>query len=49
MGGSISAKHGVGQLKHDVLVRHKYPVELALMRSFKQALDPLGIMNPGKC
>ncbi len=48
MGGSISAEHGVGQLKRDALVRYKDPVELALMRSVKQALDPQGIMNPGK-
>ncbi|QEE24846.1 FAD-binding oxidoreductase [Rhodanobacter glycinis] len=48
VGGSISAEHGVGQLKRDALVRYKEPLELALMRSVKQALDPLGIMNPGK-
>src|SRR5574337_557036 len=47
-GGSISAEHGVGQLKRDALVRYKDPVALALMRSLKQALDPQGIMNPGK-
>lgn len=47
-GGSISAEHGVGQLKRDALVRYKDPTELALMRSLKQALDPQGIMNPGK-
>lgn len=38
----------MGQLKRDVLVRYKDPVELALMHSIKQALDPQGIMNPGK-
>ena len=48
VGGSISAEHGVGQLKRDALVRYKSPVELALMRSVKHALDPQGIMNPGK-
>ncbi|MGH8396749.1 MAG: FAD-binding oxidoreductase [Gammaproteobacteria bacterium] len=48
MGGSISAEHGVGQLKRDALVRYKDPIELALMRTIKQALDPQGIMNPGK-
>ena len=48
VGGSISAEHGVGQLKRDLLVRYKDPVELALMHSIKQALDPQGIMNPGK-
>ena len=48
VGGSISAEHGVGQLKRDALARYKDPVELALMRAIKQALDPQGIMNPGK-
>ncbi|HUH88190.1 MAG TPA: FAD-binding oxidoreductase [Pusillimonas sp.] len=48
LGGSISAEHGVGQLKRDVLPKYKDPVEMALMRSIKQALDPQGIMNPGK-
>ncbi|HEU4856307.1 MAG TPA: FAD-binding oxidoreductase [Rhodanobacteraceae bacterium] len=48
VGGSISAEHGVGQLKRDMLPRYKDPVELALMRRIKNALDPQGIMNPGK-
>jgi FAD/FMN-containing dehydrogenase len=47
-GGSISAEHGIGQYKRDELVRYKSPVELELMRAVKRALDPLGIMNPGK-
>lgn len=47
-GGSISAEHGVGQLKRNLLPRYKDPVELALMQRIKQALDPDGIMNPGK-
>ena len=47
-GGSFSAEHGVGQLKRDELVRYKSPVELRLMRAVKLALDPLGLMNPGK-
>jgi FAD/FMN-containing dehydrogenase len=47
-GGSISAEHGVGQLKRDALPKYKDPVELALMRRIKQALDPDGLMNPGK-
>ena len=47
-GGSISAEHGVGQLKRDQLLRYKSALELSLMRSIKDALDPLGIMNPGK-
>ena len=46
--GSISAEHGIGQLKRDLLARHKDPVALAAMRAIKQALDPRGIMNPGK-
>lgn len=46
--GSISAEHGIGQLKRDYLPRYKDPVELALMRRIKNALDPEGLMNPGK-
>jgi FAD/FMN-containing dehydrogenase len=46
--GSISAEHGIGVLRRDELPRYKSPVELALMRSLKQALDPKGLMNPGK-
>ncbi|MGX7895639.1 FAD-binding oxidoreductase [Tsuneonella sp. HG222] len=46
--GSISAEHGIGQLKRDELGRLGDPVHLAMMRSVKQALDPLGILNPGK-
>ncbi|HEU0229872.1 MAG TPA: FAD-binding oxidoreductase [Burkholderiaceae bacterium] len=46
--GSISAEHGVGQLKRDALPKYKDPVELAIMRKIKQALDPDGLMNPGK-
>ena len=48
LNGSISAEHGIGQLKRDELQRYKSPVELALMRSIKQMLDPQGLMNPGK-
>ncbi|MYN03749.1 FAD-binding protein [Pseudoduganella sp. DS3] len=47
-GGSISAEHGIGALKRDELARYKSPVELTLMRAIKAALDPLGLMNPGK-
>jgi len=47
-GGSISAEHGIGALKRDELTRYKSPVELNMMRAIKAALDPLGIMNPGK-
>jgi len=46
--GSISAEHGIGSLKRDKLVQHKSPVALDLMRAIKQALDPQGLMNPGK-
>lgn len=46
--GSISAEHGIGQLKRDELAHYKNPVALAVMKSVKQALDPHGIMNPGK-
>ncbi len=46
--GSISAEQGVGQLRVDDLPRYKDEVELSLMRRIKQALDPQGIMNPGK-
>ncbi|MGB6008140.1 FAD-binding oxidoreductase, partial [Castellaniella sp.] len=48
VGGSISAEHGVGQLKRDALPEFKDPVEMALMHRIKAALDPQGIMNPGK-
>ncbi|GAA4401666.1 FAD-binding oxidoreductase [Quisquiliibacterium transsilvanicum] len=46
--GSISAEHGLGQLKPDENVHYKSPLEIGLMRSIKAALDPQGIMNPGK-
>jgi FAD/FMN-containing dehydrogenase len=46
--GSISAEHGLGQLKRETIREYKDPLELELMRSVKQALDPLGLMNPGK-
>jgi FAD/FMN-containing dehydrogenase len=47
-GGSISAEHGIGALKREELARRKSPVALGLMRSIKQALDPQGLMNPGR-
>jgi FAD/FMN-containing dehydrogenase len=47
-GGSISAEHGIGLLKRDVLPSVKDPVALDLMRSLKRTLDPKGILNPGK-
>jgi len=46
--GSISAEHGLGALKCDDILRYKSPVEIQLMRSIKQALDPNNLMNPGK-
>ena len=47
-GGSISAEHGIGQLKRDLLPGVKDPVALDAMRAIKAALDPKGILNPGK-
>src|SRR6185436_9503463 len=46
--GSISAEHGLGQLKREEIRRHKEPLELELMRLLKRTLDPKGLMNPGK-
>jgi FAD/FMN-containing dehydrogenase len=46
--GSFSAEHGIGQLKRDELQRYTSPVALEAMRAIKRALDPNGIMNPGK-
>ena len=46
--GSISAEHGVGELKRHKLVKHKSPVALGMMRAIKGALDPRGLMNPGR-
>jgi FAD/FMN-containing dehydrogenase len=48
LGGSISAEHGIGQLKTELLEQVKDPVALEMMRAIKQALDPKGILNPGK-
>jgi FAD/FMN-containing dehydrogenase len=47
-GGSISAEHGIGQLKRAELARLASPSRIHALRAIKQALDPLGIMNPGK-
>jgi FAD/FMN-containing dehydrogenase len=47
-GGSISAEHGIGQLKRDELARLAPPGRIHALRAIKHALDPLGIMNPGK-
>jgi FAD/FMN-containing dehydrogenase len=46
--GSISAEHGIGSLKREFLHYSRSPAELALMRAIKQAMDPNGILNPGK-
>jgi len=48
MGGSISAEHGIGQLKRDELPRYKPAVEIELMQRIKHALDPRDLLNPGK-
>jgi len=48
LGGSISAEHGLGQLKREEILRYKSEVEMDLMRAVKKAFDPRGIMNPGK-
>jgi FAD/FMN-containing dehydrogenase len=47
-GGSISAEHGVGQLRRDELRLYKSPIEMELMLRIKQAMDPNHLMNPGK-
>lgn len=47
MGGSVSAEHGIGRLKVEDMERYGDPAKLAAMRAIKDALDPLGIMNPG--
>jgi FAD/FMN-containing dehydrogenase len=48
LGGSISAEHGIGVMKRDLLPGVKDPVALNLMRTFKRTLDPNNILNPGK-
>jgi FAD/FMN-containing dehydrogenase len=48
LGGSISAEHGIGRLKAAEFARRADPVEHQVMRDLKRALDPKGIMNPGK-
>lgn len=47
-GGSISAEHGIGRLKRDLLARTADPVALDLMRGVKRLFDPNGVLNPGK-
>ncbi len=48
LGGSISAEHGLGQLKREEVLRYKSGTEMDMMRAVKAALDPRGLMNPGK-
>jgi len=48
LGGSISAEHGLGQLKREEIKEYKSGLELEMMRAIKRTLDPDGIMNPGK-
>ncbi|MCR9176941.1 MAG: FAD-binding oxidoreductase [Alphaproteobacteria bacterium] len=48
LGGSISAEHGIGRLRLEENLHYKSPVEIEMMRTLKRALDPKGIMNPGK-
>jgi FAD/FMN-containing dehydrogenase len=47
-GGSVSAEHGIGTLKREELALRKSPVALDMMRAIKQALDPEGVLNPGR-
>lgn len=47
-GGSISAEHGIGQMKRDELARLSDPVRMGALRAIKATLDPMGLMNPGK-
>jgi FAD/FMN-containing dehydrogenase len=47
-GGSISAEHGLGQLRHIEALRYRPEIETSLMRALKKAMDPQGILNPGK-
>jgi len=48
LGGSISAEHGIGRMKRGLLPGVKDDTEMALMHTLKDALDPNGILNPGK-
>ena len=47
-GGSISAEHGIGQMKRDELARLSSPARMHALRSIKRALDPANLFNPGK-
>ncbi len=48
LGGTVTAEHGIGLSRRDFLVRQRGPGAVAMMRAIKDALDPLGILNPGK-
>lgn len=48
LGGSISAEHGIGQMKRDIMAALDSPARLAALRAIKAGLDPAGIFNPGK-
>ena len=48
LGGSFSAEHGIGRLKTDMMADWRGGAELALMQAIKAAVDPAGLMNPGK-
>ena len=48
LGGSISAEHGIGQMKRDMLAELDSPARLAALRAIKAGLDPAGLFNPGK-
>ena len=47
-GGSFSAEHGIGALKREELAERKSPVALDMMKAIKRALDPDGVLNPGR-
>ena len=48
LGGTISAEHGIGRAKRELLVHAKQPIEIELMQRIKAVFDPNGILNPGK-
>ena len=48
IGGKLSGEHGIGYKKKALMEKYTHPVELAVMRSIKQAMDPNNILNPGK-